>query len=132
MIDSLKRVSGDTYLDNGDAYALVQKMGTSLTEDALGVTLFKNSYDRRKEVLDQPLAELKAQIDAAHTGKTIAEIKAIRLFVYGFSRGAAQARAFANWLEALTKVEVEGTTCYLFAGLPGCRSKLCLWACSTQ
>ena len=131
LIDALKRASGDTYLDNGDAYALVHKMGTSLTEDALGVSLFKNSYDRRKEVLDQPLAELKAQIDAAHTGKTIAEIKAIRLFVYGFSRGAAQARAFANWLEALTKVEVEGTTCYLFAGLPGCRSKLCLWACST-
>jgi hypothetical protein len=118
LIDALKRASGDTYLDNGDAYALVHKMGTSLTEDALGVSLFKNSYDRRKEVLDQPLAELKAQIDAAHTGKTIAEIKAIRLFVYGFSRGAAQARVFANWLEALTKVEVEGTTCYLFAGLP--------------
>ena len=118
LIDALKRASGDTYLDNGDAYALVHKMGTSLTEDALGVSLFKNSYDRRKEVLDQPLAELKAQIDAAHTGKTIAEIKAIRLFVYGFSRGAAQARSFANWLEALTKVEVEGATCYLFAGLP--------------
>ncbi|MEA9997458.1 DUF2235 domain-containing protein, partial [Pseudomonas sp. AA4] len=36
----------------------------------------------------------------------------------GFSRGAAEARAFANWLEALTKVEVEGETCYLFAGIP--------------
>ena len=118
LIDALKRASGDTYLDNGDAYALVQKMGTSLTEDALGVSLFKNSYDRRKEILAQPLTELKAQIDAAHTGKTIPIIKAIRLFVYGFSRGAAQARAFANWLEALTKVEVEGSTCYLFAGLP--------------
>ncbi len=118
LIDSLKRVSGDTYLDNGDAYALVQKMGTSLTEDMLAASVFKNSYTRRKEVLAQPLAELKAQIDAAHAGKTIPTIKAIRLFVYGFSRGAAQARAFANWLEALTKVEVEGTTCYLFAGLP--------------
>ena len=118
LIDSLKRASGDTYLDNGDAYALVQKMGTSLTEDMLAASVFKNSYTRRKEVLAQPLAELKAQIDAAHASKTIPTIKAIRLFVYGFSRGAAQARAFANWLEALTKVEVEGTTCYLFAGLP--------------
>ena len=118
LIDALKRATDQPRLKNSDAYAVVQKMGTSLTEDALGVSLFKNSYDRRKEVLAQPLAELKAQIDAAHTGKTIPIIKAIRLFVYGFSRGAAQARAFANWLEALTKVEVEGATCYLFAGLP--------------
>ena len=118
LIDALKKACYQEPPTMSESFALVQKMGTSLTEDALGVSLFKNSYDRRKEVLAQPLAELKAQIDAAHTGKTIAEIKAIRLFVYGFSRGAAQARAFANWLEALTKVEVEGTTCYLFAGLP--------------
>lgn len=118
LIDALKKACYQEPPTMSESFALVQKMGTSLTEDALGVSLFKNSYDRRKEVLAQPLAELKAQIDAAHTGKTIAEIKAIRLFVYGFSRGAAQARAFSNWLEALTKVEVEGTTCYLFAGLP--------------
>ena len=118
VIDALKRASGETYLDTDDAYALVQKMGTSLTEDALGASLFKSSYTRRQEVLAAPLAELKSQIEAAHASKSIAEIKAVRLFVYGFSRGAAQARTFANWLEALTKVEVEGSTCYLFAGLP--------------
>ena len=118
LIDALKRASGDTYLDTGDAYALVQKMGTSLTGDLLGASIFKNSYGRRKEVLAAPLAALKTQIDAVHASKTTPEIKAVRLFVYGFSRGAAEARAFANWLEALTKVEVAGETCYLFAGLP--------------
>ncbi|KAB0491393.1 T6SS phospholipase effector Tle1-like catalytic domain-containing protein [Pseudomonas psychrophila] len=118
LIDALKKACHQKPPTMSESYALVQKMGTSLTEDMLAASIFKNSYTRRKEVLAQPLAELKAQIDAAHAGKTIAEIKAIRLFVYGFSRGAAQARAFANWLEALTKVEVKGTTCYLFAGLP--------------
>ncbi|WP_139146110.1 phospholipase effector Tle1 domain-containing protein, partial [Pseudomonas lundensis] len=58
VIDALKRASGETYLDTDDAYALVQKMGTSLTEDVLGVSLFKNSYTRRQEVLAAPLAEL--------------------------------------------------------------------------
>ncbi|PHN30486.1 hypothetical protein AO240_16675 [Pseudomonas sp. ICMP 460] len=118
LIDALKRACDEKPLKVPDAYALVQKMGTSLTEDALGASIFKNSYTRRREVLAQPLAELKSQIDAAHTAKSIAKIMAIRLFIYGFSRGAAEARAFATWLEALTKVEVEGETCYLFVGLP--------------
>ena len=77
LIDALKRATNNSRLETSDAFALVQKMGTSLTEDILGA----NSYARRKVVLAQPLAELKAQIDAAHAGKTIAEIKAIRLFV---------------------------------------------------
>ena len=118
LIDALKRACGDTYLDTDEAYALVQKMGTSVTEDAFGASLFKSSYARREEALKQPLAELKSQIDACHRAKSIAPIRAMRLFVYGFSRGAAEARAFATWLEALTKVEVEGSTCYLFAGVP--------------
>ncbi|WP_339561062.1 DUF2235 domain-containing protein [Pseudomonas sp. EA_65y_Pfl1_P113] len=118
LIDALKRACGEKPLKVPDAYALVQKMGTSLAEDALGASVFKSSYTRRREVLAQPLAELESQIDAAHTAKSIPEIMAVRLFVYGFSRGAAEARAFANWLEALTKVDVAGDTCYLFAGLP--------------
>ena len=117
LIDALKRATKNPRLETSDAYALVQKMGTSFTEDALGASLFKSSYSRRQQVLAQPLAELKSQIDAAHEAKTIARIMAVRLFVYGFSRGAAEARAFATWLEALTKVEVQGETCYLFAGL---------------
>ncbi|KTC12260.1 hypothetical protein AO391_24740, partial [Pseudomonas marginalis ICMP 9505] len=139
LIDALKRACDEKPLKVPEAYALVQKMGTSLTEDAFGASIFKNSYTRRREVLAQPLAELKSQIDAAtrrrevlaqplaelksqidaaHTAKSIPKIMAIRLFIYGFSRGAAEARAFATWLEALTKVEVEGETCYLFVGLP--------------
>lgn len=118
LIDALRRACNNSRLENDEAHALVQKMGTSLTEDALGASLFKSGYARRKEALQSPLAELKGQIDTAHADKTIATIKAVRLFVYGFSRGSAEARAFANWLEDLTKVEVEGATCYLFAGLP--------------
>lgn len=46
-------------------------------------------------------------------------ILAMRLYVYGFSRGAAQARTFANWLQALTRCQgSNGKVEYRFAGLP--------------
>ncbi|ROM13068.1 hypothetical protein BK643_26155 [Pseudomonas protegens] len=118
LIDALKRACGKEPLTVEDSCQLVEKMGTSLTEDLLGASLFKDSHARRQEALKEPLATLKSEIDAAHAAKSIARIKAVRLFIYGFSRGAAEARAFATWLEALTRVEVNGETCYLFAGLP--------------
>ena len=100
------------------AYALVQQMGTSVMGDMLGASLFKDGYRRRRQALQAPLLALQKKVEYAHARKTIPRIIAIRLWVYGFSRGAAAARAFANWLEALTQVEVEGETCYLFAGIP--------------
>ncbi|MEB0150800.1 DUF2235 domain-containing protein, partial [Pseudomonas sp. CCC2.2] len=60
------------------------------------------------------------KVDYVHARKTKPRIIGLRLYVYGFSRGAAEARAFATWLESLTQVEIEGETCYLFAGLPIC------------
>ncbi len=40
----------------------------------------------------------------------------MRLYVYGFSRGAAEARAFANWLQELTRVsDADGRVEYRFA-----------------
>ena len=101
-----------------NAYALIQKMGTSVGMDALGASLVSDGYARRKAVLEAPVRELQKKVELQNHLKTAPLIKAMRLYVYGFSRGAAEARAFANWLEALTKVEVDGETCYLFAGLP--------------
>ena len=118
LIDVLRRACGEQRLAPEEAYALVQKMGTSVTEDFLGASLFKDGFTRRKDALQAPLAELQKKIEGAHASGTIPEIKALRLYVYGFSRGAAEARAFSCWLEGLTQVEVNGETCYLFAGLP--------------
>ena len=60
LIDALKKACNQKPPTMSESYALVQKMGTSLTEDMLAASVFKNSYTRRKEVLAQPLAELKA------------------------------------------------------------------------
>lgn len=55
----------------------------------------------------------------APTEQAKPEILALRLYVYGFSRGAAQARTFCNWLQALvTTTTPDGVTEYRFAGLP--------------
>jgi ribosomal protein S20 len=43
------------------------------------------------------------------------KIKNVRVSVYGFSRGAAQARAFAHWLEQITERNDHGRT---LAGVP--------------
>ncbi|WP_248764432.1 MULTISPECIES: DUF2235 domain-containing protein [unclassified Pseudomonas] len=118
LIDVLRRACGEPRLNPKDAYALVQQMGTTVKEDMLGASLFKDSHTRRKQALQAPLLELQKKIEDMHARSAIPEIQALRLYVYGFSRGAAEARAFATWLEALTQVEVNGETCYLFAGLP--------------
>ncbi|MPQ71092.1 MULTISPECIES: DUF2235 domain-containing protein [unclassified Pseudomonas] len=118
LIDVLRRACKEPPLKSSDAYTLVQQMGTTVTEDMLGASLFKDSHTRRQQALQAPLLELQKKIEDVHARSAIPEIQALRLYVYGFSRGAAEARAFATWLEALTQVEVNGETCYLFAGLP--------------
>ncbi|WPX62641.1 DUF2235 domain-containing protein [Pseudomonas sp. MH10] len=118
LLDALGRACGEPRLKPVDAYALVQKMGTSLTEDMLGATLLASGDYRRRQALQAPLVALQKKVDYVHARKTVPRIIGMRLWIYGFSRGAAEARAFANWLEALTKVEVDGETCYLFAGIP--------------
>ncbi|WP_244302777.1 T6SS phospholipase effector Tle1-like catalytic domain-containing protein [Pseudomonas saxonica] len=118
LLDVLKVACNEGPLLPKAAYALIQKMGTSVGMDALGASLVSDGYARRKAVLEGPIRELQQKVELQNRLKTAPLIKAMRLYVYGFSRGAAEARAFANWLEALTKVEVEGETCYLFAGLP--------------
>jgi hypothetical protein len=54
------------------------------------------------------------KLKAALQGKK-PEVKMINLSVFGFSRGAAQARAFANWLFEVCTPEGSGWT---FAGIP--------------
>ncbi|MGS0739630.1 T6SS phospholipase effector Tle1-like catalytic domain-containing protein [Pseudomonas sp. GG8] len=120
LLDAVGRACGEDPLTVDAAYELVQKMGTSFTEEMLGATLLKSGDSRRREALHAPLLALQKKVDYVHARKTQPRIIGLRLYVYGFSRGAAEARTFATWLESLTQVEVEGETCYLFAGLPIC------------
>lgn len=118
LLDTLKKACGELTWPSDTAYSLVKKMGTSLGEDALGASLITDGYSRRKQVLQAPILELQKKVELQNRLKTAPVIKAMRLYVYGFSRGAAEARAFARWLEALAQVEIDGQTRYLFAGLP--------------
>ena len=115
LLDTLGRACGEPYLDPDVAYGLVQQMSASLAGG-----LFSNGDALRRQALQAPMLALQKKIENLHARSAIPTIIGMRLWVYGFSRGAAEARAFATWLETLTKVEVEGETCYLFAGLPIC------------
>lgn len=117
LLDALGRSCGLGYLPNDEAYALVQAMGICRLKETLSLGLLDGNA-RRKAALQPPLGKLEAKLAEQREQGSTAEIKAIRLFVYGFSRGAAQARTFTNWLELLTRVEDGGETRYLFAGLP--------------
>jgi len=117
LIDAVGRACELGYLPNDEAYGLVQAMGISRLKESLSLGLLDGNA-RRKAALQEALGKLEAKLAEQREQSSAAEIKAIRLFVYGFSRGAAQARTFANWLELLTKVEEGGETRYLFAGLP--------------
>ncbi|MEB0094445.1 DUF2235 domain-containing protein [Pseudomonas sp. CCI1.2] len=113
LLDTLHRACGEKRLEPVEAYALVQQMSASLTSG-----LFSNGNALRRQVLQAPMLALQKKIENLHARSAIPRIIGMRLWIYGFSRGAAEARAFANWLEALTKIEVDGETCYLFAGIP--------------
>jgi murein DD-endopeptidase MepM/ murein hydrolase activator NlpD len=117
LIDALDQACGGSPLLVKDAYGMVQAMGTSLSKETLTLGLLDGNA-KRKAALQERLAVLQAKLAEQRAQGGSAEIKAIRLYVYGFSRGAAEARAFANWLDLLTRVESDGTTHNLFAGLP--------------
>ncbi|MEB0009919.1 DUF2235 domain-containing protein, partial [Pseudomonas sp. RTB3] len=98
LLDAVGRACGEDPLTVDAAFELVQKMGTSFTEEMLGATLIKSGDSRRQEALQVPLLALQKKVDYVHARKTKPRIIGLRLYVYGFSRGAAEARAFATWL----------------------------------
>lgn len=116
LLDAVGQTCGQPPLIAEKAYPIVQAMGISLLQESLTLGL-RDGNARRKAALEPELAKLEGELAKQREQGTTAEIKAIRLFVYGFSRGAAQARTFANWLEQLTRVEVDGQVHHLFAGL---------------
>ncbi len=117
LLDAIGQTCGKPPLIAEDAYAIVKSMGISRLQEVLTLGL-QDGNARRKAALQPELAKLEGELAKQREQGATAEVKAIRLFVYGFSRGAAQARTFANWLEQLTRVDVDGQVRHLFAGLP--------------
>ncbi|MFA7895796.1 T6SS phospholipase effector Tle1-like catalytic domain-containing protein [Pseudomonas putida] len=97
IIDALRRVLGLPHLDNAALKTAVEDMGTWL-----GTEWIKGRSNRRKEFYEQ-LSAIERTLEIALEGTSAAQPKllGVRLYVYGFSRGAASARAFVNWLNEL-------------------------------
>ncbi|MCY1287301.1 hypothetical protein D9M70_362920 [compost metagenome] len=71
------------------AQALLKKMATSWPLTDLGRAC-------RRAAMRELLEPLRTRV-----GKALPTVVAIKLFVYGFSRGAAEARTFVTWLSEL-------------------------------
>ncbi|HCD7486133.1 TPA: DUF2235 domain-containing protein, partial [Klebsiella pneumoniae] len=96
IIDALRRTSGLTEISDAECYAAVNRMTSNLGSDG---------PDRRYTVFNEFLKaadlapKLKQAVTQPEPGKP--KLLGIKLYVYGFSCGAASARAFVNWLSEL-------------------------------
>ncbi|KPC53778.1 T6SS phospholipase effector Tle1-like catalytic domain-containing protein [Amantichitinum ursilacus] len=93
------------HLDISEAAGLVRKTATGWLQSGAEVT---------QSVMKPKFTELESLVAAQKNPKLLA----IKLYVYGFSRGAAEARAFVWWLLPLLKRERDGKKGFFLAGLP--------------
>jgi len=97
IIDALKFTLTQKWMSNAESREALDKMGT--TWASLGLTGSHNRY----ETFTAELKKLKALLSSALLQPSPKQPKllGIKLYVYGFSRGAAAARAFVRWLSEL-------------------------------
>ncbi|MGE8144297.1 T6SS phospholipase effector Tle1-like catalytic domain-containing protein [Pseudomonas frederiksbergensis] len=97
LIDALRRTLGLPRLDNASLKTAVGAMGTVLgTEWAMGRSNRSVEFRKQLKAIEKPLSLALKQPNPG-TSKLLG----IKLYVYGFSRGAAAARAFVSWLNEL-------------------------------
>lgn len=96
LIDALRRMLGLPRQDNASLLAAVKAMGTSH-----GMESVTGPANRRREFYTQfwPLMKPLGLALSQRPGQC--RLLGIKLYVYGFSRGAAAARAFVSWLNQL-------------------------------
>ncbi|WP_460120898.1 T6SS phospholipase effector Tle1-like catalytic domain-containing protein [Pseudomonas sp. S2_C03] len=96
IIDALRRSLDLPRMDNAALLGSVKAMGTLVGMESGGETNRANVFDKQLAALEQPLrTALEDNLPARP------KLLGIKLYVYGFSRGAAAARAFVNWLNQL-------------------------------
>ena len=97
IIDALRRTLGQPRLDNAALLAAVKAMGTLPgMEWGTGYANRAREFRKQFEALAKPL---RIALTQPQPGQV--KLLGIKLYVYGFSRGAAAARAFVNWLNQL-------------------------------
>ncbi|WP_043199057.1 T6SS phospholipase effector Tle1-like catalytic domain-containing protein [Pseudomonas putida] len=97
VIDALRRILGLPRLDDATLKAAVEAMGTWRgTEWIMGRANRGSVFRRELKALEEPL---RRALSALPPGQPT--LVGMKLYVYGFSRGAAAARAFVNWFNQL-------------------------------
>lgn len=115
LIDALRRNLLNTILDDSETQDLLSTMSTVM----LTPELISNGKRNREQALRPLINQLEATLLSHKEQQKKPETLSLRLYVYGFSRGAAEARTFCNWLlELVRKPRANGEPEYRFAGLP--------------
>lgn len=98
IVDALRRAVGLPWLGHKALRTAIDRMETTA---ALGFEAWRGLIMRRRELMRQ-LAEVEKPLRIAMTARGgQSRLLGVRLYVYGFSRGAASARAFVHWLNQL-------------------------------
>jgi hypothetical protein len=107
LIDTLQYVLTSQWMSNTASLDSIKAMNTTWARFGFGGA--HNRYEeftKQLKELDKK-SELRRALAPAEPGKP--KLLGIKLYVYGFSRGAAEARAFVKWLsELLPKPDAEG------------------------
>jgi hypothetical protein len=104
IIDALKRTTTKKSLSNSASWTAVDKMATSMA--SFGLTGSANRFETFQSLLKDMAPDLQKALVPVEPGKP--KLLGIKLYVYGFSRGAAAARAFVRWLSELLPKPAEG------------------------
>ena len=104
IIDALKRTTTKKSLSNSVSWSAVNKMATFVA--SFGLTGAANRFETFQSLLKEMAPDLQKALVPVEPGKP--KLLGIKLYVYGFSRGAAAARAFVNWLSELLPKPEEG------------------------
>ncbi|MDY7535358.1 DUF2235 domain-containing protein [Pseudomonas sp. Bout1] len=97
IIDALRRTLALPRLDNPSLRAAVEAMGAPAgLEGSIGANFRRYQFAKQLEALATPL-----RIALTQPSPGAPKLLGIRLYVYGFSRGAAAARSFVSWLNEL-------------------------------
>ncbi len=99
LIDALRRSLGQPRLDNASLKTAVGAMGT------LPGLEFIKGHANRAAVFSKQLKAIEKplRLALAQPNPGTSKLLGIKLYVYGFSRGAAAARAFVSWLNELMR-----------------------------
>lgn len=100
IFDALRRALGEPKMGHGSLKEAVMKMGT-IWGSAASI-----GRSKRSKVIREQLELLKVPlVNAMRKGQGKSALLGVELYIYGFSRGAATARAFVSWLNDILSAD---------------------------